>query len=403
MDQPIIELRNIKKSFGGALVLKGVNLSIYKGQITTVIGKSGGGKSVLLKHIIGLLAPDEGEILFGGKPKSSMTKDEKQAWRRRISYVFQGTALFDSMTIFDNIALPLSEKRRAPKDKIRLAVMERMEQLDIAPIADKYPSQISGGMKKRVGLARALVTGPEIVLFDEPTTGLDPIRKSAVHAMIGDYQKRFGFTGVVVSHEIPDIFFISQRVAMLNDGMMHFQGSPDELQSSGDPTIQRFLRGIETPHDALTELSTRAQIQNRYHAEMDQLTRHETAFSLAMFTIENLASVPDHAGLVTGQTVLRNFAQELKRHLRPSDTCARFGMDRILAVLPNTGQEEATGILSHVLSVMDKSRIVDSDLAKAMCLSVRADVVQATAESTIQDILASAESAGPHTVVQSVC
>lgn len=383
--------------------MKGVNLSIYKGEITTIIGKSGGGKSVLLKHIIGLLSPDAGEILFDGKASSAMTKKEQRDWRRQISYVFQGTALFDSMTIFENIALPLSEKRRAPKSKIRQAVMERMEQLDIAAIADKYPSQISGGMKKRVGLARALVTGPEIVLFDEPTTGLDPVRKSAVHAMISDYQKRFGFTGVVVSHEIPDIFFISQRVAMLNDGLIYFEGSPQEIQLSEDPTIQRFLRGIETPHDELTELSTQSQIQNRYNAEMDQLQRHETAFSLAMFTIENLASVPDHAGHVTGQKVLRNFALELKRHLRPSDTCARFGMDKILAVFPNTGQEEAKEILEHVLTVMDKSRIIDSDAAKAMCLSVKADVVQATEESTIQEVLAKAEAASPDTIVQSVC
>lgn len=243
MDRPLIRFENVCKSFGENHVLKNVNLSIYQGEITTVIGKSGEGKSVLLKHIIGLIRPDSGSILFEGKTIASRNKAERRALKRKFSYMFQDTALFDSMNVFDNIALPLKEGAAMPDREISEAVYLRLDQLDIKGTEDRYPGQLSGGMKKRVALARALVTDPEIVLFDEPTTGLDPIRKNAVHAMISDYQKQFGFTGVVVSHEIPDVFSISQRVAMLNDGEIVFEGSADDLRNDTSPAIDSFING----------------------------------------------------------------------------------------------------------------------------------------------------------------
>ncbi len=243
MAQTIIQFKDVFKRFGDNRVLDGVNLEIFKGQITTVIGKSGTGKSVLLKHIIGLIEHDAGEILFEGKPLLKMKKLERKSLKEKFSYMFQGTALFDSMTVFENIALPLKERRSTSKAKIIQQVHGMMDQLDLKEIDDKYPSQLSGGMKKRVALARALVTNPEIILFDEPTTGLDPIRKNAVHTMISDYQKRFGFTGIVVSHEIPDVFHISQRIAMLSDGRIIFQGSPAKIQHSSEPLVQEFIRG----------------------------------------------------------------------------------------------------------------------------------------------------------------
>lgn len=241
MDQPLIQFENVHKSYGENMVLRGVDLSIYKGEITTIIGKSGEGKSVLLKHIIGLVKPDSGNILFDGKTLFSRKKNERELLRNRFSYMFQDSALFDSMTVYDNIALPLREGTKMKPSEISDCVAKRLEQLDISGIDAKYPGQLSGGMKKRVALARALVTDPEIVLFDEPTTGLDPIRKQAVHTMISDYQKRFGFTGVMVSHEIPDVFSISQRVAMLNEGKIVFQGNADELMASDDPVVQGFI------------------------------------------------------------------------------------------------------------------------------------------------------------------
>jgi phospholipid/cholesterol/gamma-HCH transport system ATP-binding protein len=243
MDEPLIQFNQVCKRFGDNVVLDGVDLSIFQGQVTTIIGKSGIGKSVLLKHIIGLLEPDAGEILFEGRSLSAMTKAERRALKMKFSYMFQGTALFDSMTVYDNVALPLKENRTFAFDEIKGRVGDKLSQLDLIGIEGKYPSQLSGGMKKRVAMARALVTEPRIVLFDEPTTGLDPIRKNAAHRMIAAYQKTFGFTGVMVSHEIPDVFHISQRIAMLDDGRILFQGSPEAIQSSDEPAIRQFIRG----------------------------------------------------------------------------------------------------------------------------------------------------------------
>ncbi|SLM30482.1 ABC-type transporter involved in resistance to organic solvents, ATP-binding protein [Desulfamplus magnetovallimortis] len=243
MTSPLIELKNIHKKFGTNHVMQGVDLSINEGEITTIIGKSGTGKSVLLKHIIGLMHQDSGKITFSGKDTGTMTHKERRAFKQRFSYMFQENALFDSMTIYDNIALPLSEKAVFPRDIIRAKVKTRMEQLDIGETASKYPAQLSGGMKKRVALARALVTEPDIVLFDEPTTGLDPLRKNGVHKMIHSYQKMFGFTAVVVSHEIPDIFTISQKVAMLDKGRIIFQGTPEEIMNCEVENIYSFIHG----------------------------------------------------------------------------------------------------------------------------------------------------------------
>jgi len=243
MNAPLIEFKEVHKAFGPKRVLKGIDLTILRGQITTIIGKSGIGKSVLLKHVIGLLHPDRGRILFDGTALDEMAPAERKAIKAKCSYMFQGTALFDSMNVFDNIALPLKEKRGAKPTAIRRMVMDKMAQLDIADVASFYPSQLSGGMKKRVAMARALITEPEIILFDEPTTGLDPIRKKAAHKMISDYQTRFGFTAVMVSHEIPDVFFISQRIAMLEEGQIIFQGSCQEIQASTHPAIRAFIKG----------------------------------------------------------------------------------------------------------------------------------------------------------------
>lgn len=254
MDKPLIQLINICKKFDSNHVLNGANLSIYRGDITTIIGKSGVGKSVLLKHIIGLIKPDSGVILFEGRSLADMKKSERKVLKRKFSYMFQGTALFDSLTICENIALPLKETTSLPGAKIKELVQNKMDQLDLFDINDKYPSQISGGMKKRVALARALVTDPEIVLFDEPTTGLDPIRKNAVHRMISDYQKKFGFTGVVVSHEIPDVFYISQRIAMLDEGIIIFEGVPEKIKEVANPIVQQFIKGLESRSGDLADM-----------------------------------------------------------------------------------------------------------------------------------------------------
>ncbi|MGA6993858.1 MAG: ATP-binding cassette domain-containing protein, partial [Candidatus Deferrimicrobiaceae bacterium] len=198
MEPPLIEFKDVTKRFGIRTVLERVNLQIYEGQVTTIIGLSGSGKSVLLKHIIGLLKPDEGTILFKGQPLTTMNKNEKAASLAQFSYMFQDNALFDSMTVYENIALPLRETTNLKKAEIDLRVTARIDQLELVDAANKYPSELSGGMQKRAALARALVTDPKIVLFDEPTSGQDPVRKNAILSMIAKYQRKYGFTAILV-------------------------------------------------------------------------------------------------------------------------------------------------------------------------------------------------------------
>lgn len=250
MGKTLISLNNVFKAFDGLKVLDGVDLTIEEGVVTTIIGRSGVGKSVLLKHIIGLLEPDRGEILYQGTSLARLSSTQRRALKRKLSYMFQNMALFDSLTVYENIALPLEEKSRLARSAIRARVMAKIDQLDLTGFDGKYPSQLSGGMRKRVALARALITEPEIVLFDEPTTGLDPVRRNAVHAMISRYQSRFGFTAVVVSHDIPEVFGISQKVAMLENGRIVFEGTSEEIRNCSQAEVQRFIQGIEDPSEA---------------------------------------------------------------------------------------------------------------------------------------------------------
>jgi len=242
---PLIQFKNVSKSFGSQNVLDRIDLEIEKGRITAIIGKSGVGKSVMLKHMIGLLKPDDGTIYLDGMDISEISGQTAKKLRQKFSYMFQNMALFDSMTVYDNIALPLRERHRLKKNIIKTKVSEICQKLELEDIWHKYPSQISGGMKKRVALARALITDPEIILFDEPTTGLDPIRKHAVFEMIYQNQKLFNYTAVIVTHEIPDIFYIAHQIAFLDDAHILYNGPPEGIKQCSIPTIQRF---IEPPY-----------------------------------------------------------------------------------------------------------------------------------------------------------
>ncbi len=245
MTEPLIQFVDVKKSFGDNEVLKGINLSIFKGEIMAVIGKSGTGKSVLLKHIIGLMKKDSGKLLIEGEAHAKMSKEKRIAFERELSYMFQDNALFDFLNVYDNIALPLSEAGQLPLDQINEKVTKRMRQLGLGRIEHKFPAELSGGMRKRVALARALVTDPKVVLFDEPTTGLDPVRKKNVHSMIKEYQEKFGFTALIVSHDIPQIFDVAQRIAMLDEGMIIIEGTKDEILNSHSDIVNAFIQGKE--------------------------------------------------------------------------------------------------------------------------------------------------------------
>ena len=392
MNQPLIQFANVYKRFGANQVLNGANLNIFQGEITTIIGKSGMGKSVLLKHIIGLLKPDSGKILFQGRPLSEMKRAEIDSLKAKLSYVFQDTALFDSMSVYENVALPLKEATSLPKGEIRTRVWDKMKLFDLEGIDNKYPSQLSGGMKKRVALARALVTEPEIVLFDEPTTGLDPIRKSAVHSMISDYQRRLGFTGVVISHDIPDIFYISQRVAMLDEGMIRFEGTPEEIQQAADEVVQQFIQGLETPHDALTGMDTQAQGERKFREEMARLESQQITFSVISFTVQNLDEVNEKLGHVTGQTVVKNLASRVKQQLEVTDTCSRYGMNKMMVVQHNAKMDQARKFCIKLARELRICDFIEGECLPGLNLWITAGFAEAREGSPLEEVLANAES-----------
>ncbi|WP_035277419.1 ATP-binding cassette domain-containing protein [Desulforegula conservatrix] len=391
MPSPLIEIKDIKKSFGNLEVLRGVNMSINRGEITAIIGKSGEGKSVLLKHIIGLLQPDDGEIIFEGMPFSKINKKQlRQIWSK-FSYVFQGNALFDSITIYDNIALPLSEKKLFKDKIIREKVFQRMEQLDIMGIEGKYPSQISGGMKKRVALARALITDPETVLFDEPTTGLDPIRKNAVHSMISDYQKKLGFTCVLVSHEIPDVFYIAQKVAMLDEGKIIYEGLSQNIFKDKNENIQEFIRGTECSHDDLTGLPPKCHGDRRFSEEIARLEFGQSAFSIVILTFESDNETTGFTGHEAIQALIRDFASGINKLLRITDICSRYGMNKIMILMPNTIIEEAKEICADIAKKVNPVDLIGTKTLSPVRFSIGAGFAQADSASDIEKLFESAE------------
>ena len=239
----MIKVEGLTKSFGRQAVLRELTLEVATGTITIVIGRSGGGKSVFLKHLVGLMQPDAGRILVDGVDISRMRGRALDEIRRTYGVVFQGGALFDSMTCYDNVAFPLREKLRTPPEELAKRVEAALGQVGLEGVGAKYPAEISGGMRKRVAIARALVTEPEIVFFDEPTTGLDPVLVNTIHHLILSLHRRFRFTAVVVSHEIPEIFEIADTVAMLHEGQIVEVGPPAAIQSSTNPVVQRFIKG----------------------------------------------------------------------------------------------------------------------------------------------------------------
>ncbi len=239
----MISLRNVHKSFGSQKVLDGLDLDIPDGKITAIIGPSGEGKSVLLKHLIGLLEPDSGSVEVDGESILNLRRSELNRIREKFGMLFQNVALFDSMTVFENVAFPLEEKTSLSKEEIRSKVISALEDVGLKNIENKFPDELSGGMKKRVGLARAVVLNPKIILFDEPTTGLDPIIKRAIHQLIKDTHAKFGFTAVIVSHEIPEIFDVAQNVAMLFRGKILQHGTSEDIINSSDPAIRQFISG----------------------------------------------------------------------------------------------------------------------------------------------------------------
>lgn len=239
----MIKITGLKKSFNSKKVLDGVNLDIEQGKITVIIGRSGEGKSVLIKHIIGLLRPDEGSIFLDDLELTSMRERDFNEVRKRFGMLFQGAALFDSMTVAENVGFPLKEHTDLNDEDIMKAVVEKLNRVGLVDVEKMMPADLSGGMKKRVGLARAIVMDPEIVLFDEPTTGLDPIMSDSIAELVLDTQKALKTTYVLITHDIPFTYKIADKIAMLHEGRIIEEGSVEEMKLNQNPILRQFLEG----------------------------------------------------------------------------------------------------------------------------------------------------------------
>ncbi len=242
----MIEIKNLHKSFGNNNVLRGVNLTIETGEAIVIIGKSGCGKSVLLKHIVGLIIPDSGFIKVEDQTVNELNIKDLYKLRKKFGFLFQGAALFDSMTVEENISLALVESDNSyTTQEIKKLVVEKLEMVEMPGTQNLKPAELSGGMKKRVGLARALITNPDYILYDEPTTGLDPIMADSIDILIKDLTEKLNVTSIVVTHDMYSVKNVANKVAMINDGEIYFTGSQEDLINSDDPVIQEFIKRTE--------------------------------------------------------------------------------------------------------------------------------------------------------------
>jgi phospholipid/cholesterol/gamma-HCH transport system ATP-binding protein len=237
----VIQVRNVHKTFGKHHVLKGVNLNVSRGKTRVILGLSGSGKSVLMKHIIGLLAPDTGEVWVDGEDITQLSEMQKQRVRKKFGMVFQHAALFDSRSVFDNVAFPLQEHTSLSKDEIKRQVEDKLALVDLAGAGEKFPAELSGGMRKRVGLARAVILEPQCVLYDEPTTGLDPIMTENVDRMIKGAAEKLKVTSLVISHDIGSALNIADEIAVINEGEIVEDCAPEDIRASEHPFVKEFL------------------------------------------------------------------------------------------------------------------------------------------------------------------
>jgi phospholipid/cholesterol/gamma-HCH transport system ATP-binding protein len=243
MSESVIEIIDLHKAFGNRPILRGINLEIKKGETMVLLGGSGTGKSVTIRHIIGLLKPDKGDIKVFGESVVYSSPKKLQEIRSRMGVLFQSGALINWLTVFDNVALPLREHRLKPEKEIQKIVLEKLEWLGLLPAKDLLPDNISGGMKKRVGIARALITNPEILLYDEPTSGLDPVMSQVINELIRKLQHELGVTQIVVTHDMNSAYYIADRITFLYKGKVEMIGTPEEIKNSDNPLVQQFIQG----------------------------------------------------------------------------------------------------------------------------------------------------------------
>ena len=393
--EPLIEFKGISKTFGTRNILNRIDFSIYEGEVTTLIGLSGTGKSVTLKHIIGMLKPDEGQILFRGKPIDKMSKKEWDDYIGQISYMFQSNALFDSMTVFENVAMALKYTTKLKKKEIEAKAMARIDQTELTEVADKYPSEISGGMQKRAALARALVTDPNIVLFDEPTTGQDPIRKNAILSMVAEYQKRFGFTALMISHEIPDVYFISNRILALYDRKIVFQGNPEDFEALDHPFRQELISSLENLGQELTGLYSRRHFKVRYQSDLSQ-KNPDASYAAAVFVLDDMDAIQENLGHDAAQQIIRSLGSYINKHFGAvGGFSSRQTINEYATVLPYSDIEEAKRIMEdftkdfkeHGISGLEE--LVQADASDKECVEINilAGLAQGKPQIEIESVM----------------
>jgi len=400
VETPLIEFRNVSKRFGDRTILHNVNAQIYEGHVTTIIGKSGGGKSVFLKHIIGLLSPTEGSILFRGRSVDEMSNREWEALRSQFSYCFQNNALFDSLTVFDNIALPLQQTTRLSKKEIAAKVMEKVSQLDLSEVPHKYASELSGGMQKRVALARALVTDPSIVFFDEPSTGQDPIRKNAILSMIVQNQEKFGFTTIMISHDVPDVFFISDRILVLYEKQIVFQGTYHELDQFEHPMVDEFVKSLEGIWDKLTGLRSKNSFMKLYE-DVREKARHESII-VATLALDEMDGLSEELGYTEVQRIMQGLGECVNRHFGDAGISTRIGRNQIATILQCSDLDKAELVLDDFARKLQDKELGDiegdghteTDSLRFHSFSVSVGLAEANAS---EDIQVAAKRAGSRT------
>ncbi len=244
MSEPVIQVMDMTKRFGSRTVLDAIRLDVFKGEVLCILGGSGSGKSTLLRHMIGNIKPDSGDIIGLGKSLKRMTNDEMTTYRKSIGVLFQSGALYNSMSLADNVALPLREHSDLPEETIQIMVKIKLELVGLREHSDKMPSEISGGMKKRAGLARAIALDPQILFYDEPSAGLDPVTSTEIDHLIMDLNEKLGVTTVVVTHEMDSAFRIADRMVLLDRGKFIVSGTVDEMKNSSDPLVRQFIFGL---------------------------------------------------------------------------------------------------------------------------------------------------------------
>jgi len=348
----IIAVDNIYKSFKDTPVLQGVSLDVYQKETVGIIGKSGVGKSLILKHIIGLMRADAGQVLVNGTDVGKASRGELERVRYKMGFLFQNAALFDSLTVFENVALPLRETTKLSETEIQEKVKDLLDHVGLIAAKEKFPPQLSGGMRKRVGLARALVNNPDIILFDEPTTGLDPLRKNAVHELIAASQRRHGFTAIIVSHEIPDIFTITDRIAMLDEGRIVVDTPSSEFERVKNEAFLNFLSGVQSIRCPHTGLLSRIELDIRLAEECSRSDRYGQPFSVVLVQVESARK----------DTKVEEWHFELtyvlKKQVRASDVIARYDESTFAMILPGT-PEWAAEVLACRIREIASSKLAD--------------------------------------------